>query len=284
TILRNGQNIVDGIMSEFDRERFIYCMTGRKIAEDHFSSQSDSNDCVLKVSNIGRTGCFKDVSFDLHKGEILGITGLLGSGRTELAQALFGIMPIIQGEIHVNGKLVKIKSPKDAIENKIAYVPEDRLTQGLFLEQSISNNIIISTIDRFINKFKLIQRKKVVQEVENWLKKLNIKTSDPLNAVNVLSGGNQQRVVLAKWLSSKPNILILNAPTVGVDIGSKSDIHQIMRELSQQGLSIILISDDIPEVLDNCERVLVMKKGKIIDEVRSVFTNEAELFSKLSND
>ncbi|MDK2799343.1 MAG: simple sugar transport system ATP-binding protein [Clostridiales bacterium] len=282
TILRNGQNVIDGDTSQFDKEKFVYYMTGRKISESHYELQQESNQCLLKVEKLSQKGSFYDISFDLYSGEILGITGLLGSGRTELAMALFGLNPADSGRIYVEDRLTEIKTVQDAIKNRIAYVPEDRLTEGLFLQQSIGRNIIISTVEKLLNKYKLIDSEKMNIQINHWVKELNIATPSTHLPVQALSGGNQQRVVLAKWLATNPKILILNGPTVGVDIGSKTDIHQIIRELAQQGVGVIVISDDIPELLHNCNRILIMRKGRIVGEFGGKSITEKELAHQLS--
>lgn len=277
TIFRNGKNVISGDKSEFDRKKFIYYMTGREIKDTFYEVEQQNTNTLMKVENLTRNGEFKDVSFELKTGEILGITGLLGSGRTELALSLFGVKAADSGNIYIDNKPVKIKSIQDAIKNRIAYVPEDRLTEGLCLEQSIGRNIVVSTADELLNKYKLIDDKTMYEQINNWIKELSIATPSPELPVKSLSGGNQQRVVLAKWLATKPLILILNGPTVGVDIGSKTDIHIIIRELAKKGVGIIVISDDLPEVLHNCNRILIMKKGRIVCEFEGGNVSEDEL-------
>jgi ABC-type sugar transport system, ATPase component len=283
TILRNGTKVLDANMAELDRAKFVYHMTGRQIEDSVYLYEAGENDvALLNVEHLSRKGEYQDVSFQLFPAEILGITGLLGSGRTELAMTLFGLKTAEQGAISIEGTPVRIKSVQSAIKHRIAYVPEDRLTEGLFLEQSIGKNIIISTIKKHINRFKLLCKESLVSEISNWVKNLKIVTPSDSLAVQSLSGGNQQRVVLAKWLAASPRILILNGPTVGVDIGSKTDIHQIIRELARQGMAVIVISDDIPELIYNCNRILLMRKGKISAEFRSGEITEDQLARKLS--
>jgi len=282
TILRNGQNVIDGDTKDFDRAKFVYYMTGRQIEESCFKTENNQEKELLRIENLSLKGRFKDVSFHLHEGEILGITGLLGSGRTELAMSLFGLTPAHSGRIYINGKLMEIHTVQDAVKNKIGYVPEDRLTEGLFLEQSIGRNIVVSTLDKLLNRFKLIDKSQAEDTINSWVRNLNVVTPSPALPVKTLSGGNQQRVVIAKWLATNPRILILNGPTVGVDVGSKSDIHKIIRDLAEKGVGIIIISDDIPEVQHNCNRILIMKKGRIVGEVDPLSISEKELDLKLS--
>lgn len=266
TIFRNGEMVATGSTKDLDDKKFTYYMTGREFSDQVFVARNVSENPVLELKNLSREGEFSDISFSLKRGEILGITGLLDSGRTELALAMFGLKPADSGEILKDGKAVKITNPREAISNKIGYVPEDRLSEGLFLTQSIGDNIIISEIDRLKKKNGQFDRKRRNEEVEKWVKELEIKTDNPDNPATTLSGGNQQRIVLAKWLACDLDVLILNGPTVGVDIGSKHDIHKVLQNLAGQGLGIIIISDDLPEVIQNCSRVLVIKGGKIRSE------------------
>lgn len=263
TILRNGEVAFTGKTEELDQDKFSYYMTGRNFQVTPFKPQNIQPTPILEVEGLTLDGYFKDVTFSVAKGQILGITGILGSGRTELALALFGIKKANAGCVKINGKEVVLDSPSVAMENKIGYVPEDRLTEGLFLQRSIGDNIAISEIDNMTNKLGLLQHKKVDEVVKRWVNELSIGTPNPDNACNTLSGGNQQRVVLAKWLSRDLDILILNGPSVGVDIGSKYDIHLFLQKLANEGLAVIIISDDIPEVLSLCCDVLIMKDGKI---------------------
>lgn len=206
-------------------------MTGREFEEKTFQPSGLSDEPLLEVRNLALPGSYEDISFSLRGGEILGVTGLLDSGRTELALSLFGIRPAQSGEIRIHGKPTVIKSPRAAIENGIGFVPEDRLSEGLFLSQSIADNIVISEIDDLTKKG-LVDAQKTNEEIDCWVKELAIATPNPANAASTLSGGNQQRIVLAKWLACRPQILVLNGPTVGVDIGSKHDIHAILQSLA----------------------------------------------------
>ena len=210
----------------------------------------------------------------------MGITGLLGSGRTELAKAIYGLMPADSGSIYINGKEVKIDSAMKGLEYHIAYVPEDRLTEALFMDQSITRNVIIQTMKK-VSRTGLYNSKKALEEAKNWIQQLNIKTANPKNKVSTLSGGNQQKVVLAKALMTDPQIIILNCPTVGVDIGSKMDISMLIQEIAEKGVAVILISDDSNEILTNCKRFLLIKNGEIENEYLSKDYTESTLYSKL---
>ncbi|MDR0841479.1 MAG: sugar ABC transporter ATP-binding protein [Christensenellaceae bacterium] len=277
TILRNGENAYSGTTGELDENKFAYYMTGREFAYETFAPLKLSEKPVLEVSKLSLNNVFQDINFSLYKGEILGITGLLGSGRTELALSLFGAVKEIDGDIRVNGKKVKLRKIRHAIQNGIGYVPEDRLSEGLFLQQSIGENIIISKIDQLTNKVKILNKKLRKAEIEKWVKNLAIATPNPSNAVTTLSGGNQQRVVLAKWLSRNLDVLILNGPTVGVDIASKYDIHQILKKLAAEQMGLIVISDDIPEILRLCNRILIMKDGRLTGEFQQGDVTEKEI-------
>lgn len=266
TIFRDGELVATGSTKELDDKKFTYYMTGREFSDNIFVPKNVSDKPVFELKHLTLNGSFSDINLSLRRGEILGITGLLDSGRTELGLSMFGLKPADSGQIIKDGKEIKLTSPREAIANSIGYVPEDRLSEGLFLTQSIGDNIIISEIDKLKKKNGQFDLKKRDEEIEKWVKELEIKTKNPNNPATTLSGGNQQRIVLAKWLACNLDVLILNGPTVGVDIGSKHDIHMVLQRLSNQGLGVIIISDDLPEVIQNCSRVLVIKNGKIKSE------------------
>jgi len=275
TILRNGQQVVEGDVAEFDETKITFYMTGRNVSTNKYFYEKKLNgeNAIISVKNLLKENCFEDVTFDLQKGEVLGITGLLGSGRTELALALFGYAPADSGEIFISGEKRNIKSIQDAMQNGIAYVPEDRLNEGLFMKQAISKNIYVGILDNIKNALGLINISKADEIAESLIKSLSINADDSHLPVQTLSGGNQQRVVLARWLSTNAKLIILNGPTVGVDIGSKTDILEKIKQLAKEGLGIIIISDDIPELVQTCSRILVMHKGKMI---RTLKENEIE--------
>lgn len=282
TILRNGKKVIEGHMKDFDREKFIYYMTGRKIEDSHYDQPEVSGKPMLKVENIGIKDLFKDISFEVYAGEIVGITGLLGSGRSELARALFGLEKLTEGKMYLEGEELQLTSAKDAIDRGISYVPEDRLTEGLFLPHSIANNTVAATIDKNLDKHHLLDQKKINESTDNWIDEMKVVTPSGQLAVQALSGGNQQKVVLAKWLSNNPKVLILNCPTVGVDIGAKTDIQEYTRHLAANGMAVIIISDDIPEVMQTCNRILIMKKGRIVGQYATTDLDETSLSNKLS--
>jgi simple sugar transport system ATP-binding protein len=281
-VMRNGRIVSVGDRAEYDNTRLIMEMTGQKIAEKSYDFAADvSHPPLLQVEDLNAGSALQNISFSLWNGEIVGITGLLGSGRTELALALFGMLPIDSGAIYLEGQSVRIKNVQDAIGHGIGYVPEDRLTEGLFLDQSIGRNVVVRTIDRLRGAFGLTDSRLVDTQVNHWVDSLRIKTSDPGLPAKTLSGGNQQRVVLAKWLASNPKLLILNGPTVGVDIGSKNELHDMMKDLAGQGMGLLVISDDIPELLQTCNRILLMRNGQIVEEIAPRQSDENELTAKL---
>ena len=276
-IMRSGINVYTGETKALTRKQYTKYLTGRDIEDDYFVPKNISAEPVLEVKNLSVDRRVKNVSFDLRKGEILGITGLLGSGRTELALALFGLEKPTDGDIILNGNKVKIKNPIAAQKLRIGYVPEDRLTEGLCLAQPIADNIALSSLKRLGKALGYLKRQDVIDEGWKWQKTFSIKTDDVTKNANTLSGGNQQKIVLAKWLANDLDVLILNGPTVGVDVGAKQDIHALVHELANQGLAVIIISDDLPEVVVNSSRVLVMKEGAIVGEMTGDDITEANI-------
>ena len=283
TIIRNGENVFTGCTNEIDSSKFAFYMTGREFKDENFVSKNIGDKPLLEVNNLSLKNGFTDISFKLKRGEILGITGLLGSGRTELVLSLFGIYPSDSGEIKIDGKPARIKNVKDAIRSGIGYVPADRLTEAMFLPQSITRNIAIADLDRLTNKLDFINFKKVDNEVKSWINNLSILTKDANLPAQTLSGGNQQKIILARWLATRLSILILNGPTMGVDIGTKYDIYSILRSLAEQGLGIIMISDDFPEIINNCNRILIMVNRKIGYEINTKETNIKNLTEMVTN-
>jgi len=277
TVLRNGEKVGTFEAAGMTDQRLVELMTGKTF--DHRPIEADLTGAptVLDVDRLSRTGDFADVSLSVRKGEILGITGRLGSGRTELALSLFGMSPPDKGEIRMHGKPVQLRSNRDAIDNGIAYVSEDRLSLGLVMPQPISSNIALTVLDDLSDRYGLVEDDRRDTAVRSWIDDLGIKVGSPDNAVGTLSGGNQQRVVLAKWLATKPSLLILDSPTVGVDINAKDGIYRIVRQLAADGLAVIMISDEIPEVFCHAHRVLVMRDGRIVGEYRPIEITEATL-------
>lgn len=283
TILRNGEKVADGPIDDFDLASLGYHMTGRNITESsyEFDASKVNSSSLLSVKDLTLADAFSHVSFDLYPGEIVGITGLLGSGRTDLALALFGVEPANSGQIEIDGKPVRIRNIQDAMHYGIGYVPEDRLTEGLFLAQSIGRNVVIRIIDKTVGAMGMLSGSAMARAIKGWIERLSIKTRDSSLPVTSLSGGNQQRVVLAKWLAAEPRILILNGPTVGVDVGSKMELHDLIKDLARQGIGILIMSDDIPELMHTCNRILLMRDGRIVEAFETAQIDEKQLNMKL---
>ena len=281
TIFRSGEFVVSGSTKELDDKKFTYYMTGREFENRVFVPENVSEKPVFELKDFNLKGFFKDINLQVHRGEILGITGLLDSGRTELALAMFGLKKTDSGKIYKDGKEIALTCPRDAIKNGIGYVPEDRLSEGLFLPQSIGDNIIVSEIDKLHTGIGTYDKKLAAEEKQHWVDELEIKTPDYKNAASTLSGGNQQRIVLSKWMAVRPDVLILNGPTVGVDIGSKHDIHAILQKQAKAGMAVIIISDDLPEILENCSRIIVIKEGQFVAEMQAEEASEDAILEKM---
>lgn len=262
TVMRDGACIGTVVTKETTHEKLIAMMVGRELTNYYVRDFSTTGETVLKVNNLSRKGVLENASFELKKGEILGFAGLVGAGRSELMKCIFGLDPFEQGEILVNGEKKAIKNPNDAIKNGIAYVTENRKEEGLFLIQSVRYNTTIKILDKFM-KFFSVDSKYENNAANNYIKDLSIKTPSADQEVGNLSGGNQQKVLISRWLATKPRVLILDEPTRGVDVGAKAEIYSIMNRLVKEGVSIIMISSELPEVINMSDRVAVMCKGKI---------------------
>lgn len=273
-VMRNGVIVVDETVDQFDRQKLVYYMTGLEIGQEPFLYKPVSDEPTLEVVNLSMTPWFKEISFSVYPGEIIGITGQLGSGRTELAKALFGIGKLTSGSIRIHGVEQNFRNISDAIKNKIAYVPEDRLTEGLFMERNLVDNLNATTVDRKKKKNGLLDFRQMITEAVRRIQNLSINAKSVSALANTFSGGNQQRIVIGKWLASEPEILILNGPTVGVDVKSKNEIHKVLKDLAAKGLCIILISNDIGELLTTTNRILVMNQGRIVYEGVTATTDE----------
>lgn len=283
-VIRNGEMVADEYADQFEKDKLVYYMTGEKIAEEPFAYAAKASAPILEVQKISQKGFFENISFSVYPGEILGVTGQLGSGRTELAKVLFGIGRTTAGRILVHGQEQHFRSIQDAMRARIAYVPEDRLSEGLFMQRSLKDNFSAATIDRKKKRGGLVDFAKVADEAARRIRELNINALSPDVLANTFSGGNQQRIVIGKWLATEPEILILNGPTVGVDIKSKSEIHRILRELAGKGMCILMISDDVGELLSTTNRILVMNGGRITYESPTGETSAEILNRKILED
>lgn len=274
TVMRDGEYIGTKNTKETTKDELIAMMVGRSLTNYYTRTYNEPGETILEVKNLKREGILNDVSFDLKKGEILGVAGLMGAGRSEVMRAIFGLDSIDSGEIFVEGKKVNIKSPNDAMDYGIALVPENRKEEGLFLIQSVKFNATLKVLDKFINLIK-VDKKKENDIVNKYVKEMSIKTPSTEQLVGNLSGGNQQKVVIARWLATEPKVLILDEPTRGVDVAAKAEIYLIMNKLVNSGVSIIMISSELPEIINMSDRVLVMANGSVSGQlVRGEFTQE----------
>ncbi len=282
TVLRDGQYVGTKLVSETSEDDLVSMMVGRTIDNLFPKLDAEIGQPVLEVRDLYRKPLTRGVSFTLRAGEIVGLAGLVGSGRSEVAQVIFGITPADSGEIKVDGKPVIIKSPGEAMAHGIAYVPEDRGTQGLVRQMRLRENISMAIL-RILTRRGFINRKEEAELAARSIKQLNIRAYSVDQVANKLSGGNQQKVVVGKWLASQPRILIMDEPTRGIDVGAKAEIHRLMSELAQQGLAILMISSELPEILGMSDRVLVMREGKIVAEfARSEATQERIVTAMMS--
>ncbi|MCR4408343.1 MAG: sugar ABC transporter ATP-binding protein [Anaerolineae bacterium] len=265
TVLRDGRLIGVAPISEVSMDDVVRMMVGRELGEMYPKQEVSRQDVVLRVRGLTRGNDLRGVSLELHRGEILGIAGLVGAGRTPLARALFGIDPVERGEIWVDGQPARINSPHAAIRLGLGFVPEDRKEQGLFLGMAVRENITIGILDRFsvlgFPRFRELDRL-----AESYVRQLDIRTPSLRQRMRNLSGGNQQKVVIARWLTLHPKVLILDEPTRGIDVGAKAEIHALMNRLAGEGVGIIMISSELPEILGISDRILVMRQGQIVGE------------------
>ncbi|MBY0221555.1 sugar ABC transporter ATP-binding protein [Sporosarcina aquimarina] len=266
TILRDGQYVGVRKIKETTFEEIVQMMVGRELGERFPKRSHDIGDVKMKVEGLTHDGFFEDVSFEVRKGEILGIAGLMGAGRTEVIQSIFGYRKLTSGQIFIDGKPVKISNPLQAKKLGIGYVTEDRKSEGLILDFSVRDNMSLTNFDR-ISQSAIIRKGKENALYDMMSKRLRVRTSGPEQAVKSLSGGNQQKVVIAKWLGIEPDILFLDEPTRGVDVGAKKEIYSIINELAERGVAIVMISSELPEVIGMADRVLVMHEGQLMADI-----------------
>lgn len=262
TVMRDGQTISSRPTEETNMDQIVGDMVGRVMSEYYPARTNVPGDEVLRIENFTEPGVFENISFSLRKGEILGVAGLMGAGRTEIMRAIFGVDPHKEGKIYLNGKEIQIKKPLDAIHQGFGFITENRKTEGLILDFSIANNISLPS-EGALSKGGILDSKKEREFSEELSKKLGVKTHSIDLPAGALSGGNQQKVVIAKWVGMNPNILILDEPTRGIDIGAKKDIYDLMNELTAKGMSIIMVSSELPEVIGMSDRIMVIHEGKL---------------------
>ncbi len=283
TVLSDGIKIGCYPVGDLDSKKIEFLMTGDNFEYTKTSTLITRDKPLLEIENLSKKDNFKNITLKLYPGEILGITGLLGSGRTELALSLFGMNPADSGIIKINGKEIVLDSVTKAVDLGIAYVPEKRLVQGLVMEQAVSKNTVVTIIGRLLKKFGLIDHKKKSDKISDLIKKFDIKVPLVDAPVATLSGGNQQRVVLAKWVATDPELLILDGPTVGIDVAAKGSIHESIKHLAAGGMGVVIISDEVSEVLNSCHRVIVMNRGRISSEFITDESTEEEILESLEN-
>jgi len=262
TVLRDGRRVATAQIEDVTADDVVRMMVGRELGEMYPKTDVVMGDVVLRVEGLARAGVLHDISFELRRGEIVGMAGLVGAGRTDLARALFGIDPIDRGQVWIDGRPANVSSPQAAIGLGMGFVPEDRKDQGLFLNLALRSNITVSQLDR-LSRLGFLDFAGMNQVARTYVDRLDIRTSGVMQRVRNLSGGNQQKVVIARWLTLQPKVLILDEPTRGIDVGAKAEIHALMGQLARDGVGILMISSELPEILGVSDRVLVMREGRI---------------------
>lgn len=266
TVMRDGKSVSVMDTNKTDEREVVSYMVGRDIGDFYPEMDAEISDVKIELKNFNREGFFKDINIKAKKGEVLGISGLMGAGRTEIMRAVFGLDPKDSGEVFIDGKKIEIKNPSDAIKNKIGFVTENRQEEGLILDESIRENISLLNFDKF-SKNSFIDKAKEKNLSDNLVNSFKVKTQSSESKISDLSGGNQQKVVFAKWYAIGPEILILDEPTKGVDVGAKREIYDLIKELTKKAVSIILISSDLPELISLSNRIYVIHEGKVQGEL-----------------
>ncbi|MDU2375095.1 sugar ABC transporter ATP-binding protein [Anaerococcus vaginalis] len=266
TVMRDGKSVSVMDTNNTDEREVVSYMVGRDIGDFYPEMDAEISDVKIELKNFNREGFFKDINIKAKKGEVLGISGLMGAGRTEIMRSVFGLDPKDSGEVFIDGKKIEIKNPADAIKNKIGFVTENRQEEGLILDESIRENISLLNFDKF-SKNSFIDKAKEKNLSDNLVDSFKVKTQSSESKISDLSGGNQQKVVFAKWYAIGPEILILDEPTKGVDVGAKREIYDLIKDLTNKGVSIILISSDLPELISLSNRIYVIHEGKIQGEL-----------------
>ncbi len=261
TVYRDGQYIGSELTKDLPVSKLINMMVGRDIEEMYPKVKCSLGAVKLEVKNMTHRHLFRDISFTVRKGEILGIAGLVGSGRTEVVETIFGIRNMISGEIFIDGKKIEINNPMDAIANHMALLTEDRRMSGIFPMLSVRLNMVIANISAYLNKLGFIKEKELKNECNNYVEKIQVKTPGLMQKIENLSGGNQQKVLVARWLMTNPDILFLDEPTRGIDVGTKSEIYKIITKLAADGKCIVMISSELPEIMGMSDRIMVMHEG-----------------------
>lgn len=266
TILRDGKFVIEGEFSDFTLDRIITNMVGREITEQFPRDPGVRQEKIFSVKNLSNGKRVKDVSFDLYAGEVLGIAGLMGAGRTETTRCIFGVEHLDSGEIYLEGKKISINGPSDAIAEGIVLIPEDRKKDGLATELSINDNLALPNLDLVSNKLGVINQNKEKNLVDSAIKNFNVKLASKGDNASSLSGGNQQKIVIGKWLSRESKVIIFDEPTRGIDVGSKVEIYNLINDLKKQGVGVLVVSSEMPEVMGISDRIIVMCDGKVTGE------------------
>ncbi|WP_321813403.1 MULTISPECIES: sugar ABC transporter ATP-binding protein [unclassified Paraburkholderia] len=278
TIMRDGAKVFDAPTSTLTTQEIVARMVGRDLATFYPKADVKPGDVMLRVRGLTRRGVFKDIAFDVRAGEIVALAGLVGAGRSEVARAIFGIDPSDAGNVQVAGKALAMGNPARTVKAGLALVPEDRRQQGLALDLSIARNASLTVLGRLV-RFGLISAGREVQLAGQWGTRLRLKASDLNAPVGTLSGGNQQKVVLGKWLATGPKVLIIDEPTRGIDVGAKAEVYGALAELVSEGMAVLMISSELPEVLGMADRVLVMHEGRITADIARADANEERIMS-----
>ncbi len=279
TVLRDGKKISSRLRDEVTSEGVIRDMVGRPVSDFFAKDSTDRGELLMSVRDLGKENAFHGINFDVYRGEVLGFAGLIGSRRTDVGLALFGVEPADSGEILFEGKPHKIHSPQEALKLGIAYATEDRRQLGLNLPMPIASNISLPMLPSYLNRLGLVRRRDEVSTAEEFRQRLSIRTSSVMVEVEKLSGGNQQKVMLSKWLNADPKLLILDEPTRGIDVGAKAEVHHMINDLAARGLAVILISSDLPEVLAMSDRILVMREGRQMGVFEHADATEEEVMT-----
>ncbi|EPP19324.1 Ribose/xylose/arabinose/galactoside ABC-type transport system [Vibrio fluvialis I21563] len=282
TVIRDGRTIGTYQADEVDSDELAFLMTGQRFEFNPLADYHQQGDVKLEVEKLSKSGQFEDISFQVRAGEIVSITGLLGAGRTELCMALFGMTRPDSGVIRINGQPANFNSNRDAIAQGIGYVSEDRMSTGLVMEQAIQDNITASVMHRLKKPLGFLDHLKANKLVDRLISSLSIKVADPKLPVTSLSGGNAQRISIAKWIAAEPEVLILDSPTVGVDVANKEAIYTIAKDLAAKGMAIIMVSDEIPEVFYNSHRVIVMKEGRFTHDFHPAHSTEQQIMEAVN--
>ena len=284
TVLRDGEYVgtLDNSQGTVTKEQLVSMMVGRTLSAYYPKRASMLGETVLKVCKLCKKSVYQDISFELHKGEILGITGLVGAGRTEVAKSLFGALSYDSGELFLDGESIEVRTPRQAMDRGIAFIPENRKEEGLVLDVSIQDNMMMASESQ-VCTHGVMNRKKIHQFVRHSFESLDIRPAEPLKIARNFSGGNQQKAIIAKWIAINPKILILDEPTRGIDINAKAEIYKLMNRLVEEGMSIVMVSSEMPEIIGMCDRVLVMAEGRITGEFERKDFSQERIMAAASN-